>query len=69
MLLNGKLNAHLEEIVHTAEEMFLQRIDQIAALEGVTEQLKANDQMAWVGAMNSIPKRAEEIVISELIGN
>lgn len=69
LLLSGKLNTHLGEIDQAAEDMFLQLVDRIAAREGVTEQLKANNQIAWVGAMNNIRKRAEETVISELICN
>lgn len=67
LLLNGKLNAHLEEIDHAAEDMFFQLIDQIAACEGVTDQLKAKDQMLWVQRMNRIRNRATEIVNRDLI--
>ena len=67
MLLSGKLNAHLEEVDHKAEEMLFRLVDQIARAEGVTEQLKATDQMAWVGAMNNIRERAEEVVYAKLI--
>lgn len=67
MLLGGKLNAHLEEVDRQAEEMLLQLVDQMARAEGITEQLKAADQMAWVGAMNNIRARAEEVVYSELV--
>ena len=69
MLLSGKLNAHLKEIDCSAGEMLLQMVDQIAHAEGVTEQLKAADQMAWVGAMNNIKVRAEEVVYAELINS
>ena len=69
MLLSGKLNAHLEEIDWQAEEMLFRLIDQMARAEGVTEQLKAADQMAWVGAMNNIRARAEEVVYAGLIYN
>ena len=69
MRLSGKLNAHLEEVDRQAEEMLFQLVDQIARAEGVTEQLKAADQMAWVGAMNNIRERAEEVVYAELIYN
>ena len=58
MLLTGTLNGHLAEIGESAQAMFD---------EGVTEQLKAADQMEWVGRMNSIRSRAEEIVFSELV--
>ncbi len=67
MLMTGNLNAHLEEVDRAAEEMMELLMAQIAEREGVTEQLKAEDQMAWVQAMNSIRSRAEEIVLAELI--
>ena len=67
MLLESSLNAHLEEIDRQANEMLERLTIQMAAAEGVTEQLKAADQMAWVRAMNSIKSRAEEIVLYELI--
>ena len=54
LLLSGKLNAHLEEIDRAASEMFDQLIEQYATREGVTEQLKTEDQMEWVRRMNSI---------------
>lgn len=67
MLLTGKLNAHLEEIDCQANEMMERLVTQMAQREGVTEALKAHDQMAWVGAMNSIKNRAEEIVSQEIV--
>ena len=67
MLMAGALNAHLEEVDRAAEEMMELLMARIAEREGVTEQLKAEDQMAWVQAMNSIRNRAEEIVLAELI--
>lgn len=67
MLLSGKLNAHLEEIDHSASEMLEQLMEEMAKREGVTEALKASDQMAWVGAMNSIRNRTEEIVLREVV--
>ncbi len=69
MLLSGKLNAHLEEIDRSANEMFDLLVKQYAAREGVTEGLKAQNQMEWVRRMNDIRKRAEEIIRSELIYN
>ncbi len=69
MLLSGKLNTHLEEIDRSANEMFDLLVKQYAAREGVTEQLKAEDQMEWVRQMNSIREHAEETVDSELIIN
>lgn len=69
MLLSDKLNAHLEEVDRQAEEMLFRLVNQMARAESVTEQLKATDQMAWVGAMNNIRARAEEVVYAELIYN
>ena len=67
MLFSGKLNDHLEEIDRQANEMLDRLIEQYAAAEQITEERKANDQMAWVQTMNSIRNRAEEVVLSELI--
>ena len=67
LLLRGKLNAHLEEVDRQAEDMLFQLIDQMTCAEGITERLKADEQMAWVGAMNNIRARAEEVVYAELI--
>lgn len=67
MLTKGKLTAYLADIDEQAENMFDQLIRQLAEREGVTEQLKANNQMLWVKKMNSIRNRAEEIVNHELI--
>ena len=67
MLYSGKLNAHLEETDRQANEMLDQLVRQYAAAEHITEELKANDQLAWVQAMNGIRNRAEEVVLSELI--
>ena len=67
LLLSGKLNSHLAEIDNQATEMFDRLVKQLAEKEDVTEQLKAQDQMAWVGAMNNIRNRAEEIVNTEII--
>ena len=69
LLLNGKLNSHLAEINNRATEMFDRLVKQQAEKEGVTEQLKAQDQLAWVGAMNNIRYASEEIALSELIYN
>lgn len=65
--ISGKLNDYLAAIDRQAEEMFERLVKQMAAAEGVTEQLKAADQMAWVGKMNSIRNLANEIVNNELI--
>ena len=67
MLMTGTLNAHLEEVDRTAEEMMELLMTQKAEQEGVTEQLKAKDQMAWVQRMKSIRNRVEEIVRRELV--
>ena len=67
MLLSGKLNAHLEETDRYANEMFDLLVKQYAAREGMTEQLKAENQMEWVRRMNGIRVRAEETVFHELI--
>ena len=67
MLMTGTLNAHLEETDRQAEELLDRLTKQLAEYEGVTEALKAEDQMEWVRRMNSIRSRAEEIVFAELI--
>ena len=67
LLLSGKLNSHLAEIDNRATEMFDRLVQQLAEKDGITEQLKAQDQMAWVGVMNNIRNRAEKIVVHELI--
>ena len=67
LLTKGKLTAHLAEIDKLAEDMFFRLVKQIAEREGVTEQLKAKDQMQWVRKMNNIRNRAEEIVNNEMI--
>ena len=67
LLPSGKLNGYLADIDRQAEEMFSRLVKQMAEVEGVTEQLKADNQMEWVGRMNSIRSRAMEIVNSELI--
>ena len=66
---SGNLNNYLANIDHQAEELFSQQVSQMAAAEGVTETLKASDQMEWVCRTNSIRNRAREIVNSELIYN
>ena len=69
LLLSGKLNAHLEEVDRSANEMFELLMKQYAAREGVTEELKASNQMEWVQRMDSIRERVEEIINTELICN
>ena len=65
--LSGKLDEHLAEIDQTCNERMERIVKQMAEREGVTEALKASDQMAWIGAMNNIRSRAEEIVLSEVV--
>jgi len=65
--ISGKLNSYLADIDRKAEKMFEMPVKQMAAVEGITEQLKAADQMAWVGKMNIIQNLANEIVNNELI--
>lgn len=67
LLTSGKLNAHLSEIDRQAEEMFFRLVKQMAEREGVTEQLKAQNQMEWVRRMNNIRNRAAEIVNTEIM--
>ena len=67
LFLSGELDSHLSEIDVQAEAMFSQLVSQLAEREGVTEQLKANRQMEWVGRMNNIRNRATEMVNAELI--
>ena len=69
LLLSGKLNSHLAEIDNRATEMFDQLMKQLAEKEGITEQLKEQDQMEWVHRMNNVRNVAEEIIMSELILN
>ena len=65
--ISGKLNDYLADIDRQAEKMFERLIKQMAAAEGMTEQLKATDQMVWVGRMNNIRNRATEIINTEII--
>lgn len=67
LLTSGKLNRHLAEIDKQATEMCFRLVKQLAEKEGVTEQLKAKNQMEWVGRMNNIRNRAEEVVYNEII--
>lgn len=67
LLTSGKLNAHLAEIDRQTEEMFPRLVKQMAEREGVTERLKADNQMEWVRRMNNIRNRAAEVVNTELI--
>ena len=67
MLLNGTLNSHLEEVDRQAQKMLDDLTEQMKALNGVTESLKAEDQMQWVQMMNSIRHSAEEVILNDLI--
>lgn len=67
LLFSGKLDAHLADIDQQAQEMYSWLVDWIAEWEGITEQLKAANQMEWVRRMNNIRNRAEEIIFNEYI--
>ena len=67
MRLKGTLNSYLKEVNEQADEMCFQLVKQLAKQEGVTEELKSRDQMAWVCAMNNIRDRVNEIVLNEVI--
>ena len=65
LLLSGKLNGYLADIDQQAQELFDSIIQQMTQSQGITETLKATDQMVWVGSMNNIRKTVEEIVHKE----
>lgn len=67
LLTSGKLNSYLADIDEQAEELFSRLVKQIAEREGVTEQLKAENQMKWIGLTNNIRSRVIEIVNAKLI--
>ena len=67
MLMTGELNSHLEEIDRQATEMVEQLTARMAREQGVTEELKASDQMKWLGLMNNIKASAEEVVMAEIV--
>lgn len=67
LLTSGKLNSYLTDIDKQAEEMLSRIINEMTKKQGTSEQLKANDQMAWVGKMNNIRNRAIEIVKYQII--
>lgn len=69
LFMSGKLNAFLAALDAQAEELFLRLVNEMAATEGVTETLKAKDQMAWVQRMNNIRQRATKIVNRDLVYN
>ncbi len=67
MLYSGTLNAHLEEADKAATEMFDHLVKQMAAQQGIIEELKNQDQMAWVGTMNNIRQITEDIIFNDII--
>ena len=67
MLMEGTLNPHLEDVDRQAQEMEQHLISQLAQQEGITERLKAENQMEWVARMNNIRNLADEIVLNDLI--
>ncbi len=67
LLTSGGLNSYLAAINEQAEELFFRIVKQYAENEGITEELKCIDAMAWIGAMNNIQASAREIVNSDLI--
>ncbi len=69
LLTSAKLNEHLAEVQEQAQELFDKVVEQMKVARGITEELKARDQMAWVGAMNNIRHCAEEIVLNEIVCN
>lgn len=66
LLTSGKLHSHLADTEEQAQRLFLRLVRELAEKEGVTEQLKAADQMAWVRRMNNTRSRATEIVVKEI---
>ena len=67
LLLSGELNQYLHEFEEECNEMMDQIMEQMKRKEGVTEELKAKDQMKWIGMMNNIRARAEEMVVREVV--
>ena len=67
LLLNGKLNSYLADLNEQAEDMFFRLVNELAEKEGITEALKAENQMLWVQRMNAVRTTATEIVNNELI--
>ena len=67
LLTSGKLDSYLADIEEQAQQLFLRLVKELAEKEGVTEQLKAADQMAWVRKMNNIRNRSSEIVNAEVV--
>lgn len=69
MLTSGKLNSYLADVDRQAQEMLSRLVKQMAEREGITEKLKAENQMEWVEKMNNIRNRAAEIINSDIIYN
>ena len=67
LLLSGKLNSYLAELNEQAEDMFFRLVKELAEKDGITEKLKAEDQMLWVQRMNAVRETATEIVNHDLI--
>ena len=67
LLTTGMLDGHLADIEVQAQELFLRLVEQYAATEGVTEDLKINDPQAWVRKMNGIRNRVNEVVMQEIV--
>ena len=67
LLMTGKLNSYIADINRQAEDMLLRLVEEMAKSEGVTEQLRVDNQMGWIQQMNNIRQRAIEIINSELI--
>lgn len=67
MLTSGKLNSYLADIDEQAEDMFFRLVEQMKEREGITEKLKSENPLCWIGKMNNIRNRAEESINRELI--
>lgn len=67
LLTSGELNSYLADINGQAEELFFRLVKQFAEKESITEELKATDQIAWIGAMNNIQTRARELIHTDII--
>ena len=67
LLTSGKLHSHLADTEEQAQQLFLRLVKELAEKEGVTEQLKSADQMAWVRRLNNIREQAAEVVNAELV--
>ena len=65
--MGGRLNDYLVDVDWQAEEMFFQLAKEYAQQQGITEQLKAENQMEWIGQMNNCKAQAEEVILAELI--